>query len=402
MKRLIFLICVMAAWNQVNAQTDKRLAELGMENIRMVKRADGTVAAFEDRIYRNSYEGVGKAIEAALDGSEEGSICLVVTDDNGMPKLKIDIDKETVTRYRNGECTLREVYATMGLSTDADKELALLKGQQTQQRSSWRPDLVVYPQLFLENTSLDKLYRYSISLAPAMEMPLWKGAELTAQVIIPIVGNQKGELAQVRPGVVALSQHFYLKHNWRMNLTAGQFTDHRMGGQVTAGWQSQNGRWEAGGKAGITVYSIFDNEGWTITRKPKINASVYGRSFIPCWNTEVTLEAGRYVYEDYGMQGSVIRHFGEYTVGLYGIYTEGKVNGGFTLAVPLPGKKYKRWKGMRIKPADYFSYTYTMTAWGEYVDRNLGYTFHTVPGENRSKGFYQPDYVRYFLLKTTE
>ena len=114
------------------------------------------------------------------------------------------------------------------------------------------------------------------------------------------------------------------------------------------------------------------------------------------------MEAARFVYGDYGIQGDLTRHFGEYTVGLYGVYTGGDINAGFSFAVPLPGKKYKRWKGMRLKPADYFNYRYSMAAWGEFIDRKLGYTYNTVPGENRSKGFYQPDYIRYFLMKTTK
>ena len=289
----------------------------------------------------------------------------------------------------------------MTLDTETDEALKALKGTETRNRSSWKPDLCVYPQVFLENTSFDKLYRYSISLAPALEMPLWKGAELTAQVIFPIVGNQQGELKQIRPGVVALKQGFYWKRNWRTTVEAGLLTNHRMGGQVKASWRNRDGRWELGGRLGLTVYSLIDNQGWTVTNRPKVNAGVYARAYIPVWNTEVTVEGNRFVYGDYGVKGDLTRHFGEYTVGLYGIYTGGMVNGGFSFAIPLPGRKYKRWKGMRVKPADYFSYTYSMVAWGEYIDRNLGRDYQTQPGENRSKGFYQPDFIKDFLIKHT-
>lgn len=72
------------------------------------------------------------------------------------------------------------------------------------------------------------------------------------------------------------------------------------------------------------------------------------------------------------------------------------------LCHPAPGKKYKRWKGVRVKPADYFAFRYGMVAWGEYVDRQRGETYRTEPDQYRSKGFYQPEYVRYFLLKELE
>lgn len=218
-------------------------------------------------------------------------------------------------------------------------------------------------------------------------------------VILPIVGNQKGELKQVRPGIVAVRQGFYLKKNWTLQLTAGQFTNHRLGGRGDIKWRNDNGRWELGAQAGLTVYSIFVDREWTLTRKPKLDAKLYGRVYIPRWNTELTGEAARFVYGDYGVKGSAVRHFGECTVGLYALYTEGHVNGGFNFAIPLPGRKYNRWKGMRLKPADYFTYEYGMVAWGEYVDQNLGVSYTTATGENRTRGFYQPEYIRYFLMK---
>ena len=384
----------------LHAQVDTKLAELGMENIRMAHTEKGVAVAFEDRAFRSSYEGVGRAVKAALEGmTDNGELRMAVMDANGLPQLEICMDRTLVEDYRKGKVNLREAFERMQLSCGTDGTLALLKGSETEAKSAWRPDLVVYPHLFLENTSFDKLYRYAIALAPAIEMPLWKGAELTAQVMLPIVGNQKGELKQVRPGVVALKQGFYLKKNWTLSITAGQFTNHRLGGTADAKWRTDNGRWELGAKAGLTVFSLFVDREWSVTRKPKLDARVYGRVYVPRWNTELTGEAARFVYGDYGVKGSMVRHFGECTVGVYAMYTEGHVNGGFNFAVPLPGRKYNRWKGMRIKPADYFTYEYGMVAWGEYVDENLGVSYTTGTGENRTRGFYQPEYIRYFLIK---
>lgn len=396
------MTALLLATANATAQVDVQLRELGMENIRSVETERGSLTAFEDRVYRNSYTGVGEAISAALKGQHEGEICLVVADRNGIPQLKITIDGELTTQYHRGAVSLEQVYRGMELSTCADEEMEQLRGSRTTARSAGRPDLTIYPTLFLENTSFDKLYRYAVALAPTLEMPLWKGAELTAQVIVPVATNQKGELKQVRPGFVTLRQSFYLKRNWRLQATAGQFDNHRLGGQAEAYWRSPKGRWELGGRLGATIYSIFDNQGWTVTNKWKLDAAAYGRVYIPQWNTELCGTVNRFVYGDYGVQGEVTRHFGEYTIGVYAMLADGDMNGGFSFAIPLPGKKYKRWKGVRVKPADYFAFRYGMVAWGEYVDRQRGETYRTEPDQYRSKGFYQPEYVRYFLLKELE
>lgn len=401
-KKLAGIGCLMlgTATGTIHAQVDVKLAELGMENIRTVQTEMGTTVAFEDRAYRSSLTGLGKAIETALNANNNpGRLTLVVTDLNGMPQLRVDIAPELAEDYRNGTADLKTVFAQMELSRQTDGAMKELEGNRTEARSAWRPDLTVYPQLFLQNTSFDKLYRFAVGLAPTLEMPLWKGGELAAQVIFPIAWNLNGEQSQIRPGCIVLNQHFYLKKKWSLDIAAGQFTNYRMGGNIHAGWRNDNGRWELGAKAGLTVYSIFVDREWTITRSPKVNASVYGRTYIPRWNLEVEGEALRFVYGDYGVKGSIVRHFGEYTVGVYGLYTDGEVNGGFNFAIPLPGKKYKRWKGMRLKPANYFTFQYSMVAFGDYIDRNLGREYSTVPGNNRSQGFYQPDYIRYYLTK---
>lgn len=382
------------------AQVEMKLAEAGMENIRTTHSEKGIAVAFEDRAFRSSYEGVGRAIKAALEGiTTDKELRMVVLDANGLPQLEICLSKELVKAYRQGESGLHDVFGQMRLSCAADSTLTLLEDAKATHKSGWRPDLVVYPHLFLENTSLDKLYRYAIALAPAIEMPLWKGAELTAQVMLPIAGNQKGELKQIRPGIVSLKQGFYLKKNWTLSITAGQFTNHRLGGTANVKWRNSNGRWEAGAKIGLTVYSIFVDREWALTRKPKLDAKIYGRVYVPRWNTELTGEVVRFVYGDYGVKGSAVRHFGESTVGLYALYTDGHVNGGFNFTIPLPGRKYNRWKGMRLKPADYFAFEYGMEAGTEYMEKNLGISYATTNGENRSHGFYQPEYIRYFLLK---
>lgn len=392
-------MAVAMAGNNATAQVGNALKELGMENIRHICTEEGSITAFEDRTFRSSYYGIGKAVVKALEAQKNGDITLVVTDRNGIPQLRIFIDGNTVEDYARGDIRIRDVYSNMELGTCADRELEILKEEKTMAKSAWRPDLVVYPNLFLENTSFDKLYRYAVSLAPTLEMPLWKGAEITAQVIVPVATNQNGELKRVRPGFVTFRQGLYLKNNWNAWVTAGLLNNNRMGGNLEVAWKSPKGRWELGAKAGVTVWSLFDEDGWTITNKPKIDAAIYGKVYVPQFNTEIYVSVNRFVYSDYGAMAEINRHFGEYTVGVYAIMAGGDINGGFSFAIPLPGKKYNRWKGMRIKPSDYWAYKYSMVAWGEYIDKKRGVYYNNEPNKNSSKGFYQPEYIRYFLIK---
>lgn len=400
MKRNLLIMLLLALTLSLQAQVAEKLQQLGMENIRTASVNGNTIVAFENNVYRGTYRGIGKAIIAALEGVNGGELQMVVLDNN-IPQLCITLPEKLITPYKDKQITLAQVYQQMGISYDTEEAMRMLKKtHKTINSSAGKVDVVVYPEVKLENSSFDRLYTYYVNLAPAVEMALWKGAELTAQVIFPIATNLKGQYEKIRPGVIALSQEFYFGKGFLGRVAAGNFTNNRMGVQAEMKYRTANGRLELGAMAGSSVQSIItNNEGWYISRKQRINAAIKASVYEPHFNLQFDLQASRYLYGDYGVRGDCTRHFGEYAIGVYGMYTDGEINGGFHFAIPLPGKKWSHNRGIRIRPADYFAMEYSMTSWGRYVDEKMGQTYKTRPDENRSSHFFQPEYIRYFLIK---
>lgn len=400
MKRNLLIMLLLALTLSLQAQVAEKLQQLGMENIRTASVNGNTIVAFENNVYRGTYRGIGKAIIAALEGVNGGELQMVVLDNN-IPQLCITLPEKLITPYKDKQITLAEVYRQMGISYDTEEAMRMLrKAHKTINSSAGKVDIVVYPEVKLENSSFDRLYTYYVNLAPAVEMALWKGAELTAQVVFPIATNLKGQYEKIRPGVIALAQEFYFGKGFLGRVAAGNFTNNRMGVQAEMKYRTANGRLELGAMAGSSVQSIItNNEGWYISRKQRINAAIKASVYEPHFNLQFDLQASRYLYGDYGVRGDCTRHFGEYAIGVYGMYTDGEINGGFHFAIPLPGKKWSRNRGIRIRPADYFAMEYSMTSWGRYVDEKMGQTYKTRPDENRSSHFFQPEYIRYFLIK---
>ena len=166
--------------------------------------------------------------------------------------------------------------------------------------SAWKVDLVIYPDLFLENNTFDELYTYAINLNPAVEMALWKGGKMTAQVILPVATNLSGEMKRIRPGIIALSQDVRFRHNIFGKMTVGNFTNNRYGAQLEIKYRTNNGRWELGGTAGSTGFSAITREdGWYIGRKQRINASLNASYYEPRLNLQFDLKAGRYISVSY-------------------------------------------------------------------------------------------------------
>ncbi len=408
---IVHIVALIGIWTggligPVHAQTQVQVGEalqrLGMENIQVATTTGRRVTvAFEDNVYRSTYKGIGEAIKVALSAIEHMELELVVLD-NGVPQLYINIPQEMVSRYQVGELDISGVFAAMRLSYDTDNAMKRLQGvSKTLNRSQWKTDIVVYPGVTLENFRLDRIYSYSIDLSPAIELSPWKGAKLTAQVVFPIATNMQGEYKKIRAGVLALRQEYRIPGNFQGYVTAGNFTDNRFGGQTGIGFRTANGRLELGASAGATAYSgILSDEGWYISSRFRIDGAVKASVYEPHYNLQFDLQAARYVFGDYGLRADCTRHFGECAIGLYGMVMEGGiVNGGFHFTLPLPGRKWNRRQAIRLRPAAYFAAEYSREPTGRYIKERMGYTYDTRPDENRSEHYYQPEYIRYFLLK---
>lgn len=404
MKKILFTLTLLIASLSIKAQIAESLKELGIENIRTANVNDETIIAFEDNVYRGTYRGIGKVISTALNGIAKDRELQLVVLDNNIPQLCITLPINLVNGFKEGKISITEIYRQMGMSCDTEEAMKKLKkSHKVINSSAGKVDLVIYPEVKLENSGFKELYTYYVNLAPAVEMALWKGAELTAQVVFPVATNLHGQYGKIRPGVMTLAQEFYFGKSFLGRVVAGNFTDNRMGAQAELRWRSTTGRYELDALAGTTVQSILtDEDGWYISRKVRVNAAVKASYYEPHYNLQFDLQASRYMYGDIGIRGDCTRHFGDYSIGVYGLYTDGEVNGGFHFAIPLPGKKWSRNRGIRVRQADFFSMEYSMRSWGKYVDNHLAETYKTRPGENRSSRFFNPDFIRYFLVKEAE
>lgn len=126
MKRILVLALLLATGISLRAQVAEKLEQLGMENIRTATVDGNTTVAFENNIYRGTYRGIGKAIMATLEGTKEGSLQMVVLNNN-IPQLCITLPERLISEYRSHQIGINEVYRQMGISYDTEAAMRTLK-----------------------------------------------------------------------------------------------------------------------------------------------------------------------------------------------------------------------------------------------------------------------------------
>lgn len=406
MVKIYHILCLLLLGNlfcwKGNATVEDGLVSLGMENVKVVAQADGVCIAYEDNVYRGTYRGLFDVIRTLLnDPDVEGDIRLVVLEDR-IPQITVSLGREALVAYRQEEVSLAAVMKGLAISYDTDEVMKILKGAKAVNRSAGKVDLVLYPQVKLQNSWLDKIYGTVLNIAPAVEVGLWKGASFTGQVIFPVWNNLVGEMDYIRAGMLVLRQEIRLPKNIFAALSVGNFNQNRIGVDLDLLYRTNSDRWAFGLTGGLTGSSTFYGGKWEVTQWKRVSGTALIRYNEPYYNLQFDLSVHRYIYGDYGVRGDCSRHFGEVTVGLFAMYSGGEANGGFHVAIPLPRKKRSKHKAVRVRLPEYFDWQYEAQSGPWYTPRKLGRSYKTRPDENRSRGYYNPDFIKDNLVGLAE
>lgn len=393
------LFCVQVEAEEVASAITNRLVKLGLENVQANETGEILRIAYDDNVYRGTYRGLAVVIATLVNDPEvQGAIHLVVLE-NRIPQIALHLPKAALTDYRRQKITWQQLIARTHISYDTEADMQQLVGTKPANCSAGKIDLVLYPQISLTNAWLDKLYGTIINIAPALEVGLWKGASFTGQVIFPIWNNMKGEMDYIRPGMLVLRQELRLPHNLFASVSVGHFDAARMGVEASLLYRLNTDRWAFGLDAALTGSSTFYGGKWGLSTWKRATGSVLVRYNEPRYHLEFDLRAQRFIFGDYGLRADCTRHFGEVSVGLFAMYTDGEANGGFHFAIPLPRRKRTNRRAVRLRLPEYFDWEYQAQSGNDYAARRLGRTFETRPDQNQSRTYYNPAFIRDNLMQ---
>ncbi|MDL2241521.1 hypothetical protein LJB91_01270 [Bacteroidales bacterium OttesenSCG-928-L03] len=374
-----------------------------MEDLAVAQGEDCLRIAYSDNQYRGPVRGTFEVIRTLLDGPADipTDIHLLVQE-KGIPQVLVRIPADLLDRYYRKEIALSGLLQEIEISYDTRSDELALKGSGKLNSSFGKVDLVLYPQVQLTNSWYDKIYGAVFNLAPTLEIDLWKGASFTGQVIFPLWNNMTGEMDYIRAGMLVFRQEYRFPRNIFTSFSVGNFNERRMGMDLTAYYRSDNGRWMAGGNAGLTGSSTFYEGNWEVYRWRRVSGSLFLQYNEPFYGLQLDLAAHHYIYGDEGVRLDCSRHFGKVAIGFYGMYSGGEVNGGFHFAVPISPKKLPRRRALRIRLPEYFDWEYEAQSGKKYTQKKLGRYYETRPDENRSQRHYIPESMKKRLVEMAQ
>jgi len=369
------------------------LAKAGFENNRCILTDDKCYVSIENHTFRWDIKAISKALEiisATVDTSLEINLLIL---DIKIPQILVRVKSADWRNYLLGLMDSNELSGKLILTCCTQEAASKLSGVDVSNSGAGKFDLLIYPQIFFENTRTYKFYETQINIAPALEFSPWKGSRFTGQIIVPLHNDLGYEGDHIRPGLVTISQHVKFSDHLLGSLTAGNFAGGYYGVAADLRFSLFREQGSIELKSGLVGSSHFIDNEWIHSTLSSYTGSLSLAWFWPRFNMELKAGVARYINEDYGLFATCLRRFNETSVGLYVQKNEYNNNGGFFFSIPLPGQKRANRRFFRISlPAQY---EFVYNAGTEYF---YGQTLSTEPDPIYSGRFKWAESLKIMLI----
>ncbi len=378
-------------------QVENELKKLGFENIDYVYRHDTMYVSIEDPVYRGTFRGAGVALKNL------SHLCPNVHYYNVVVK-EDDVDKYAVVAFvDDGHWTVDVNYNSSLVNEKIRSNCSSDIPVRNYNSSFGKIDVTLYPFVSFTNNSTNRLFSYGVSLAPAIETSLWKGNRILFQPLIPLCDNyleEDGdiEFSHLQIASFLIQQEFVNNARWWCKGYAGIAHYNSVGLYADFGLHL-NRYFDVGVIASATRWQDLNDGKLKVKGDNRYSALLSLSYYEPVSSVEVKLTGGRYMYGDYGGRLDGICHFGEYSIGLYGIYSGSEYNGGFHFSIPVAGKCQKRMGNLSLRAPEFFDWEYSMVSNYEWKEKKCGRYAEPLPARNRSGNYWQARYVQSYLQK---
>ena len=389
---ILFCLTYQSLLGQNAENTLDILVDLGFENISWDDTSDERVYVMENSAYRLNGVGIAKAVEVvSANGMPDGKSCRLIFLKNNIPQISVCFD------YQASDSIISPREEDWDVSYDLGKNWRSFTRGKKINSSLYKVDIVVYPELSLKNLVITQVYQVLFNISPAIEVSLWKGMKLTAQVVFPVYNDGYGTRAgKIHPGFLTIQQSVRLPYNIWGTLTLGMFNAGRYGGDLHLFHPFKNERFSIEGRIGLTSTYYWDKFELVYGTKKRLTWNIGGSFYWPRYNIQMSAKLEQFLLGERGVRVDIIRHFRYCSVGFYAMKADGiRANGGFRFQVALPPYRYKRCGYIpKVTPSKNMGLAYNAGNEQYYYK-----SFRSNPGENiMQSNSFNPYFIKSELL----
>ena len=335
----------------------QKLAKDGFENVRVHSNDSMTLVAFENSGYRYNAGGVINAYAHSVKGLP------LSTDKMFFIVLKYNVPLTTFESADFRTLTTQDKQQTvrlpqLAISNNETAVVALLRKSSAYYPSRFKTDVIIHPDIRMKIGEYDNPIAAQINVMPEFRIQLAAGLYASASILFPLYNELEQWGDYIRLGPSSLNFFTRLGSHSFFYAAGGYFKDQRYGAQVGLLKYVLSGRLMLDARIGASGYGLMDQGRYKYSDIDALTFSATATYFAPAMQLFFSIGAHRFIYEDHGLRLQVYRFFHDFRFGFWSTYADSEFNGGFQFSLPLPPKRYRLRKSVRIRPASYFNWTY--------------------------------------------
>lgn len=356
--------------NRSTVSISKILVKEGFQSVVVQDQDSLLFISYENRVYRFEVTAM-KAILNLLIEENITSIDKIVLIPKrwNIPIISVEISLKAYQQFQNKTISAVELSQQLNIQSHSEHIQNTAQFAPTN-AGNYSLELEAAPQLRLALGGYPDAVVHQLNLVPRANLYLWKGAKLTASLILPVANEFKvPEERMVRPELVTFNQYFRLPKNIYAGVSLGYFTKYRYGGNAELGKFFLNNNLLIKGKIGYTGYASYPKrlyvdkpeKGWQRTDLDYLDYQVSVDYRLSKWDITGGITYGKALFDKDILQVHLTRQINEMSIQLYAYHTNDGENYGVQLSLPIFPKKYWKPRRLSVRPAKQFQYNYNGT-----------------------------------------
>lgn len=336
----------------------RQLTGRGYENVIALRQHDTLYIGVENRVYSWEVKAVADIIKGIMPFIDSGGTLSLTCLRTGIPVTTLTISKELVEALIDGTITPDAFPDSIHARLSSKAYQKTLTNIRRSNPSFNKFDITIAPLFRAQFGNYSHPLEMQLNIVPAVQISFLKGMSLTAEIIFPLYNDLNPEGNYIRPGLVVLNQMFRMPLNFFATLSAGYFTRNQYGLNGEIKKYLLNGKLSLGAMCGYTADAGIIDGQWVYNTTGKVTWFTDVSYRVARYDLYLSVGFGQFLAGDLGWRADISRQFGEVSIGLFAIQSNGVTNGGFNFVVPLPPRRYGTKNRVRLRPVSEVPWEY--------------------------------------------
>ncbi len=334
------------------------LTNEGFESVVVVFGENSALITYENRVYRDELNAATVISKLFLQDVKDKEKLVLVPQNRNIPIVAIVIPLDEYSAYIEGESSVEQFRSKVYVTIDVDSIWDKLNVRQRTARSYKKLELNFKSRVRGLFHSRERIASWNVDLAPELSFTFAKGTRLMMEGIFPLFYQFDQRNKKVQLGRVILNHTRRFTHNYWLSASVGAFDRDRYGISAESIKFWMNGKFYITARLDYTGYLRYTQGTWYYSKLNQL--SYWGGLNYRFSKVDLLMRLGwgSYLIGDKAWKVDVLRSFGEFDLGFYGLWDNflhpSEFLSGIYFRIPLPFFNSRIHNKIALRSQQYF------------------------------------------------